>query len=440
MYTRINIVAIELLKEMAGYESYQVQNAGEKIQYLAETIEKITLQLIEKYPNDIHIFVWRENGISNGNSRYLTVEDEEILKEFFGCLAQKYKSIVIIAGSISVKKAKATYKSPLFNKLKRQFGTPLMNEIMFRENEMALHMEHQIDVDSCYQVDLHYNNIIEAEKKYAADFKEVSTVRNTAYVFQGGEIFRHDKVAPFFEGQLDTGQCVDALFKPAKSKTSSPFITLMNPFSNKKISICVEICRENSVSYAKNLQHKSHFPQVDIQFLLSATVEPTLEGICGEFFLHVDSVNPVALVKLGDSPLNIQLIKVNDLKIEKICEPISAKYFIHGKIYDQINKVIKELPDSDLKHKILIGIQKKIRDSFALYHDNAGKMIVGELEKYKDIFTGKSESAQTMFDYYLQKFSEQPKVEWLEILFLQMNHVIVESENKILSASAAAKI
>ena len=90
----------------------------------------------------------------------------------------------------------------------------------------------------------------------------VDVARNTIYLFQGGNVSRHDKVTPFLETQMEEGADEDeekkqeekhhyTVFQPAKRKKQNALFTFIDPTTQQPVSIGIEICREHSFGVLK---------------------------------------------------------------------------------------------------------------------------------------------------------------------------------------------
>lgn len=82
----------------------------------------------------------------------------------------------------------------------------------------------------------------------------VDVVRNSCYIFQSENIYRHDKLIPYYETRDILGNKTipdNVVFRPSKGVTANPLIELTHPVTHQPFTVAVEICAEHANAYLK---------------------------------------------------------------------------------------------------------------------------------------------------------------------------------------------
>ncbi|RUR10409.1 hypothetical protein [Legionella sp. km772] len=110
------VIALEMMRtDSIALREYENLSASKKIQLISERIEVICKQLSRQFPNDLWIIGWREYGITEAQSRFISEETLAYFKESMLRLTTTYPNLAILAGTVAVKRhfAHAKYQERL---------------------------------------------------------------------------------------------------------------------------------------------------------------------------------------------------------------------------------------------------------------------------------------------------------------------------------------
>ncbi|MDR3490642.1 MAG: hypothetical protein P4M12_01200 [Gammaproteobacteria bacterium] len=278
--SRTLIICLDL-KRRNAYTKYESLDAVAKIKKLIARITTICDQLAQTEPQALWIITWRENGITDANSNYVSTLSKTYLKEELSKLSLQYTQLAIIGGLSSVKSV-------------RDVGC----------NKKIIEIE---DCYNAYQAFVTNEKNITLNAQWAKHLKQftllknnrstqLNIMRNTAYIFQQGNVMKHDKVLPFNETiDSKSQQEFNHVFQPAKANNANHFFNLTHPISKKIITIGIEICFEHNRGILKKQANNNE--AVDIHFILSDCVELECSYFYGKYVVHVDSRFDTSIIK-----------------------------------------------------------------------------------------------------------------------------------------------
>jgi hypothetical protein len=138
----------------------------------------------------------------------------------------------------------------------------------------------------------------------------IDVVRNSCYIFQEGNSYRHDKLVPYYETrELGNKNIPDNIvFRPSKGLTANPLIELTHPITKQSFIVAIEICAEHANGYLKHELNKKSDPdkKPDLHVVISDPVQIIPENICADYFIQADSARVSRLIT-SDSPKNTNI-------------------------------------------------------------------------------------------------------------------------------------
>lgn len=267
---KIAIIALDILKDDGPNDAYYNKMfAEQKIDAIIKAIREICKQMSSKEDESMWIVVWREYGLYNLGSRYVSTETKKYLKSSMEMLCKDYPKLTVLAGTIATKKFFEAAKSHAkAEKLKSYYS---VLEQTFTGNKPKFHL---------------HKNAVEQSAKHLD--QGIFVARNTLYVFQTIEqrfvCKRHDKTYPSEEINETAKDNIPFLFQPGKGRNVSTRIKLVHPVTGESFYITTEICVEH---VAKAGQHE--YTPSSLHFLVSDSmvIDPNL--IVAPVMVHLDS-------------------------------------------------------------------------------------------------------------------------------------------------------
>lgn len=318
MQTRVVVVTLECIKDDENYDLYQLMSAREKIENLIRRIFYVCNELTQKEPHAKWMLVWPEYGIANNNKTCLTADEKSIFKKRLQDITRDYPQLAIIAGTVPTERIYAGVRTRAKTaKIKRKLSEIEVaydaqawvsrSEVMLAEEEM--YREHRQQLRIMDRV------------------SETCVVRNTAYVFVGGQCAaRHDKIAPYMEWKRSLVS--NGLFQIGKGRNANSLMTI-NYQDGVSIPICVEICRENFFGVARREWMDSGKERPVIHFVLSDTIDVANSKVIGQYLVHSDTRFMNELVQRRDSDVNVVQYSVNLLnsgaELSELCAPVDRR-------------------------------------------------------------------------------------------------------------------
>jgi len=357
MPDHICIVAINLRSQDDRYARYQQDSAIKKIHFLSQLIQRLCAELTLKAPQSMWIVGWREYGVTGANTRTITSAEKAAFKQVMLKLTQRYRQLTIIAGTVASIKS---FKNYLCKKRLRQIRE------FYASSAWISQLENNSEVGCEYEQ--HLKQVLSFQKMQLA---RINVLRNTAYVFQHQQIYRHDKCAPFAENiDLDNQIIPFTIWQPAKDKNRSAVFNLTHPISGKPVSIGVEICREHVFGVLKSMD-----ADIDLHFLLSASMHIKTRMLAAPWTVHLDKYYSTKLVKNLNQPSNfmVDIHETHPLKRSQpiLRGPIKILVPFEHRIICALNETITNLSDQPYKLTLkLIALRDEIIRIFAQEREN----------------------------------------------------------------------
>jgi hypothetical protein len=275
--SRVVIIGLHAPSNVPYYPSFAAFSADEKIRRLTNRIHQLCENLSKQEQHAMWIIAWREQGITDANTHFISNNSKKLLKIALANLTLQYPQLVIIGGLSSLK----------------EFNGPACQDKIQRVVEH--YQNHQALVDKQQDCVLfrEWNKHFSQAKTLAAQNKSIARVlRNTVYLFQQGNVSRHDKIFPFaetkdlYDKEYDTLK--HSIFEPAKEAKKGCIFEINHPISRQKMTIGVEICFE----HAFNLLKQQCQNPVDIQFVLSDATWLKEKNMHARHLVYLDSLSP----------------------------------------------------------------------------------------------------------------------------------------------------
>ena len=341
---QIAVIAFDLDTE----RSYRELSAINKIKLIKRRIQNVCELLKKEKPKATWIFVWREYGIFDINSRSISNIAKQSFKKQMKLLSLKYPNLIIIGGTVATRK-------------KLQGGD--LGVIKSYYDSLKLYEEIE-DKDEylCNQIQYHKDDIEDLEGC------DVIAFANKARVFFHGEEKKHGKLTPYSE----TIDKLNGIFQPAKGKNLSPILDIKKDPLNIRIGI--EICREHLQEFKVLQQYmidKAIKDKPLLHFVLSNTISLDLDSACASYaVIHVDSHedNPPVLTR-DHHKHNIDFSYYKFLimqPIKQLNRPVTPVYPLQYRLLDKIDTLTKEVSDAN------VARLKKLANQIVKSHSGLG--------------------------------------------------------------------
>lgn len=301
---KIVVVSLDLASYLRIRSNFNELTAREKIQLISEHIESVCQELKRQSPDAMWIIGWREYGITEKASRFISHETLSYFQENMLRLTKEHPNLAILSGTVAVKRH--------FDHLKYQARLPKMLEEYNRLDGLR-----DSEGREGSSIRRHKDNILklEAIKTARQETDGVDVVSNTAYLFQGDTIQKHRKIAPWEETQdkiafttkygtkfsfallseLESG-LPNTIYRTASAKTGSPNWTLIHPHTKYKVPIGIEICYEHQLGVLQ----KAGLPKPLLHFIVSDSIVVQPRRMHGQLVIQFDSKDQPNPVLAGD--------------------------------------------------------------------------------------------------------------------------------------------
>lgn len=359
------IVALDINSEDPNFESYNKKSADEKINFIANRIEKICEELNKKEPDSQWIVAWREYGITEADSKFISNESKKLLKEKMTALTEKFPKLTILSGTVATNKYvnEEKYQTKV-SSLEQQYKK---SEWIDQEETKK---EKKEEGTSDPQFSLHRDLI---KKKYKKASEGTNIVRNTSYIFSSGKcIARHDKTSPYYETS-DSTEWHKRLnpFKRYKTMVKNTLFQAGNKQENPSHIVLssgdvlgLELCREHFLGVLKK-NNQEQLIKTDFHFVLGYQIEVQLDKIQADYFVLLDNtIKPQLIIakdlneaELHQLPVRLYqndlLTDVNNLNLELQgpLTPLSMNAKEINSLFDKIEEKIVAQYSEEQKFK-----------------------------------------------------------------------------------------
>lgn len=343
--SKIVIIALDMNTSVEDKTNYVAASASHKIALLAERIKQTCEDLAVKEPDAMWVVAWREYGVSDkSHFKGLAPEIRTLLKKTMSELTKQYPQLTIIAGTVSTKK-QIQNPEKLDKIIQYYEDHSWVKEI---EGQTLFAMESELAKTAAIQ--------------HAGKENEIEVIRNTCYIFNKDQIWRHDKITPFFEKNNND---INALYQPGNKKniSNSPLCTLSHPYTNFPVTIGVDICNEHANGSLQKLSKDTAL----LPFVLSSSIPLMSDNMHGRVVLHADSFYPIKLYHLDSDtdqpPVLIHYYQNNIHQAHFLHGPLESYGVFVLQVIDKLNKAILAFPNhqtllNDLKLNFQITVKK----------------------------------------------------------------------------------
>lgn len=238
---------------------FRTKKFREQLAYLSTELHKICQQL-DAMANDNHrwVIVWRESGLTDGMSEYVSSEHLKLLREMMNSITKQYSKLTIVAGAVQVRKKIDRTKADHLHKLSLAI-----------ESYDSMQKNHPF-----VEKDIHFR----MHKQQITHPKVTSLVSNTCYISRNGAIVgKRRKTLPHDETRgLDHAFA----YRPGSGIVAQARID---------DDLAVEICKEHCGQVYKTQHAKGNMPAAKLQILMSHSSLIDLPNLVCDQFIHVDS-------------------------------------------------------------------------------------------------------------------------------------------------------
>lgn len=323
----VDVIIMNLNLHDKKFPEYDKLSPEEKIAKICSLVSLKMEEFNDKRDDAMKIFVCHEYAITDHDSRFCNNDARKILKERMLSLTSKYPNLCIIPGTIASKKHFKKINIEKFaatsKKTEEAYENALAINSIFRETWVK---NNRIKYKKTQQ-----KLIYDSKKKFPelddeyrlwreeTQKPEIDIIRNSCYIFQGENIFRHDKVMASHETYnlrkypYATIREENTVFRPGYGETSNPVKLLIHPNTGRPFPIAVEVCMEHAMGYLKLLENEKKAEiKPAIHFMISDSNMIKTNNICSDCFIHVDSRDESRLINSASSDNQaINLYQIN---------------------------------------------------------------------------------------------------------------------------------
>lgn len=405
MTGRINIISLDIHRNNPNFKMFNMLNADSKIDIISSIIEDTMSQLEKNDADAMNIFVWREYGISDADSKFVSLETKNELKKIMQTIADKHPSIVIIAGTVASKKHFKNYSQENWLKI--------YDAYKIEEHDKTLNF-------STIQSHLSKAKSVEA----SAPKTGITVIRNSCLIFQKAtKMTRIDKTIPHFETTENQIDIEHAFFRPGHSSNS--IVTLVHPVTKELITVSIEICKDHPYGKSKHqLTIDKDKSKPLLQFVLSDHTIIFPQNVVADNIVHIDSYLPANIVTKTDDNISLHHIDVLNpagLKEKKPYKSIfilSVYYELMIHIHSNVNN-----KDPDLRH--LLEMERRLSKAMKTEMNvDACKFVVDLINQYQAKLT-----AEDYVDRFVRLF--KPAKQTTRDLFNKLQLMVKVERDRI---------
>lgn len=306
---KVDVILLDLKATDKGFEEYITYTAEEKIDRISDAIIKTLETLKDRNGNraSLKLFLWREYGISEKDSKFCDIDISNKLKNKMLKITKMYPDACIIAGTVATKKHFDQFTIKDKEKVEHAYKNPLIQHLIQLEKKNDYK---ETKTDSTVEAHLNKVNTLNLEQG-------VTIVKNSCHVIYQSNTYKHGKLLPWFEtrekGEFTTPDNI--AFRPSRG-TASPLFKIPHPETGEEISFITEICAEHPAGYANELMKRSIIDtRPDMHFVVSASALTNPDHICADYFIKADLIHKSKLITSGNNnKLDLTFYTVNVLK------------------------------------------------------------------------------------------------------------------------------
>lgn len=371
MQNRTVVIAIEMSPSSPNYKGFKDKSAIDKIDFIAEEIEKAYIEAQKKHPNSAVIVGWEEYGITESFSPLVDIVVKNHLREKMSVLVEKLPLLSVYAGTIAVQRRledteqKAITPDDKLARHLKYYEHPKVQQIQETEKTFKWWQNQHTHIQK--------NKISAVQNR--KEKKNVKVVSNTLYSFRSKKekdkqiavVKKKRKMAAFRE-TITPFQ----IYRPGSVKTSDPYITETHPISGKEYDVFTDICYEHVFTHLKERKEPKR-PKFQFVFSSSICLDPA--QLIAEHVIHFDPKVKTSHIQLVESSKEDE-VYVYRLKI------LDEKPTLIGPI----------LPFNAVEHKIHFTFQQEISElkrilaRFGNIYSMPLKELTVEFEKIKQEF------------------------------------------------------
>lgn len=364
MPRHINIYAIDINRDDDCFTLYDTAPFDIKLSCITGAIHKI---MTDPNAKDHTVIIgWREYGLTESKSKFVSVAQKNELKKTMLSLTAQYPNLIIIAGTVAVKKH--------FKQLSVELQKSIQSDYASIKNQHSLTSDREIEFN------LHKASWI---KERASD-DGVHIIRNSCFVFHGSSFQRYDKSLPHYETDDNGTELNNGVFRPSKAKTANPIVTIM--IDGEPLRIGLEICRDHGYGVLKTRLAQSNTSNPDLHCIVSdrALIDPAF--LCADHTIQFDSESkPKLLVsREGLEKNNVTLFEHNILREGHVRGPLAPIHAFERTLINILEKKLNEDQLSDSQRELIEIMRKEIINSMFKYDRKITYQCVkAQIEKYK---------------------------------------------------------
>lgn len=280
MPDEVVIVAIDLSKVHIyerSKEYYAILSASEKIAYIAEHIRGICEDLKVSDPRASWIICWREFGITEAASKFVSPKVKSEWIEAATELVRRYPQLTIIGGSLAVKEFQERLTRDDFLRMDAEY------------KKMVAEEKKDTDDISHLPAGQMYARLV----SLAESSEGVNLIKNvcTVVTIRAGRVVVIERNKHYPDEtetkDMDNKDTPRDIFDPGS--TSSSLIPLEHFATKKSYLIGIDLCREMEFNVVQREVKEQKVSPPLVHFVLSDTVSTKLEQTAGEHICLCDS-------------------------------------------------------------------------------------------------------------------------------------------------------
>lgn len=381
---RIILVAINIDEGKKYFEQYNILTPIKKIDCIAERIELVCKTLKETEPHSQIIITWRENGITtNKDAKAISREDFSYFKEKVKQIIKTFNhlDLMIVSGATSIYKKIPKEKLTTYLNRYKSLDSTYLDQIAMAERTRA---QQQTLSEADLQIDWHKDK---TQALTHSNDSELYAVYVSSIIVNGDEIQETRKIAPYEETERQN-HLSPVVYRPTKDEHYRP-VFFSQDKSKSKVTIGVEICRENSLLILASLENAPFIHILNSDFI------PTIpEYSNSPYLFHVDSFFGATLVKIPENFTDPAL--ANETDVVYYVTELMGKFKLYGpedpctpftcKMLTLTNQIMLEMSNDPAERKALNAFKLAIYESISESEDTLLAVAIEQIVKYHALF------------------------------------------------------